>query len=196
MKIPENLDDIVARGDDCSLPPPDKEEIATVLFLAYRHYLKSIALRYVPMPHLADDVVQQVFTKLIAEADSFDLNRNPKALLAVMTQNQAKHLWREESRHFPPNLQKLAERISIWSNEETEDEKYADQLDALQHCLDKTSDKIRTLIRLYYFGQVPVREIGDRMNMSVEAVYKAIFRIREKLRECILRLENGGTTYV
>lgn len=171
-------------ADANAFPKQDAHEAATMLFLTYRHYLKAIALRFVPFSHLADEIVQQVFVVFLEKAPTLDLSQNIKAFLAVTTQNIAKRYWRNESKHFKPEMQRVAEYVRQILVEPNPDA-YPDELDALQHCLKKAPEKAQQLIQLHYFGGVPINEIARQMELSAESVYKAFFRLREKLRLCI-----------
>lgn len=194
MKVPDGFDDIIAADAD-SFPKQDGNEAAAMLFLTYRHYVKAIALRFVPFPHLADEIVQQVFVVFLEKAPTLDLSQNIKAFLAVTAQNIAKKYWRDESKHFKPEMQRVAEYVRQILVEPNPDS-YPDELDALQRCLEKAPEKARHLIQLHYFGRVPINEIARQMELSAEAVYKAFFRLREKLRLCIDNAVKGDESHV
>lgn len=165
----------------------ERKEKATILFLSYRNYLKTVALRYVPRHDLADEVLQQVYIELLSQLEQWDFDRNVKALLAVMTQNIARNLWRKEARHQSDNMQKIAEHILkiAESNTETTTDQYTDDLKRLHDCIDQISKKSQTLIRLHYFEGRSASELSEDMKLKINTIYNALFRIKSKLRQCV-----------
>lgn len=176
----------------------DRKETATILFLAHRHYIKAVAMRYLPYSHLADEVVQQVYVDFVSKAETWNFDGNIKSLLAVMTQNIARAYWKKESRNLPEKLQKIAEHIQkIAENEnEEEAEQYAEYLQALRECLKKAPEKSRELIELHYFEGMSFKEIASKMELNPDTVYRAVYRLREKMRLCIERTVKGEESYV
>jgi DNA-directed RNA polymerase specialized sigma24 family protein len=59
-------------------------------------------------------------------------------------------------------------------------------------CLQKLSADQRDLVEGYYFRQLTVESLGQRTQKSVDAVYKALQRIRQQLGDCILRTISEG----
>ncbi len=175
----------------------DRKETATILFLAHRHYIKAVAMRYVPYSHLADEVVQQVYVDFISKADKWNFDGNIKSLLAVMTQNIARAYWKSESRNLPEKLQKIADFVrQIAENDDRQAEQYAEHLAAMRNCLKKAPEKTGELVRLHYFDGMSFSEIASKMEINPDSVYRAVYRLREKLRLCIERVLKGEEAYV
>jgi len=61
------------------------------------------------------------------------------------------------------------------------------QYQALADCLEKLSDKDRDLIQRRYLSESSVKSVASQVGRSVDAVYKALNRIREALFECVDR---------
>ena len=53
--------------------------------------------------------------------------------------------------------------------------------------VDKLPPKSKQLIHFYYYDNFSLKEIASLLKMKVSAVSKAICRIRERLKGCILR---------
>ena len=67
--------------------------------------------------------------------------------------------------------------------------------EALDACLAKLDDRQRRLLERRYDQQRSVDDVASEFGMSVEAVYKAISRLRQRLHECIdqaLATEGGA----
>lgn len=184
-------------GDMDELFVHDRKETATILFLAHRHYIKAVAMRYVPYSHLADEVVQQVYIDFVSKAEKWNFDGNIKSLLAVMTQNIARAYWKSESKNLPEKLQQIAEFIQkIAENDDQQTEHYAEHLQALHECLKKAPKKTGELVQLHYFNGMSFKEIASKMDINPDSVYRAVYRLREKLRLCIERVMKGEGAHV
>jgi RNA polymerase sigma-70 factor (ECF subfamily) len=149
------------------------------------HFVRSLALRLAPAPGLAEDIAQQVFLEFVAKADQWDLDREVKPLLATMTRHVALRCWRERSRAMSAEMRGLAEHIRALA-EGSEVEWYrAEEQAALRHCLQQLPEKGRRLIELHYDLGVSSVDIAAQMEITAEAVRRALFRLREQLRKCI-----------
>jgi RNA polymerase sigma-70 factor (ECF subfamily) len=74
--------------------------------------------------------------------------------------------------------------------------RYDDEIVALRGCLEKLPEKSRALVDMYYYKDIATAEIAEQMGMKADTVCRAICRLREKLRDCIARVLNGGTAHV
>ena len=188
---------VSSQGNADDLIVHDRKETATILFLAHRHYIKAVAMRYLPYSHLADEVVQQVYVDFVSKADTWNFDGNIKSLLAVMTQNIARAYWKSESRNLPEKLQKIAEFVQkIAEDDPVEADQYAEHLQALRKCLKKAPEKTGELVHLHYFDGMSFKEIASKMDINPDSVYRAVYRLREKMRLCIERVMQGKEAYV
>ena len=152
---------------------------------SHGHFVRSLALRLAPAPGLADDIAQQVFLEFVAKADQWDLSCDVKPLLATMTRHVALRCWRDKSRAMSAEMRGLAEHIRELA-EGSEVEWYRpEEQAALQRCLEQLPEKSRRFIELHYDLGVSSVEIAARMQMTADAVRRALFRLREQLRKCI-----------
>lgn len=175
----------------------NRKETATILFLAHRHHIKAVAIRYLPYSHLADEVVQQVYVEFVSKAEKWNFDGNIKALLAVMTRNIAKAYWKTESRNLPEKLQKIAQHLQkIPEHDLPEEDQYAEHLQALRECLKKAPEKTGELVRLHYFNGMSFQQIASDMDINPDSVYRAVYRLREKMRLCIERVMQGKEAHV
>ncbi|MEM9347652.1 MAG: sigma-70 family RNA polymerase sigma factor [Planctomycetota bacterium] len=66
--------------------------------------------------------------------------------------------------------------------------------DALADCLGKLSDRDHALVMSRYETDSTIKEVASQTGRSVEAAYKALFRIRQALMDCVtFRLEGFGS---
>jgi len=155
------------------------------LLAAHDGFVHALALRLAPAPGLAEDIAQQVFLEFLAKEAKWDLAKDLKPLLAVMTRNVARRCWRERLHTLPEVQRELAEHICqlaesrevTWFGEE--------EKTTLRRCLDRLPAKSRRLIELHYYLDTSSVEIAQQMDMQPDAVRRALFRLREQLRKCV-----------
>jgi|ERR1043166_866768 RNA polymerase sigma-70 factor (ECF subfamily) len=148
-------------------------------------FVRSLALRLAPAPGLAEDIAQQVFLELIAKAAQWDLDRDLKPLLATMTRNVALRCWRERTRVMSAEIRGLAEHIRTLAEGSEVTWYRPEEQAALEQCLEQLPEKSRRLIELHYDLGVSSVNIATQMQMTADAVRRALFRLREQLRKCI-----------
>ena len=151
-------------------------------------FVHALALRLAPAPGMADDIAQQVFLELITKDPQWDLTRDIKPLLAVMTRNVDRRVWREKSHNMPEVVRELAEHIrNLAENREVSWFEEAEK-NALRRCLDKLPDKSPRLIDFHYDLGITSVQIARKMEINADAVRRALFRLREQLRKCVGRI--------
>lgn len=164
---------------------------AARVFLSHHDFVRGVALKYAPWPGLMDDIAQQVFLEFIAKESKWDLTNDARPLLATMTRHVALRLWRERTRQQPEVVRKLADHIRMLSEEREAPPRYEEEIGVLRGCLQKLPEKSLELVGLYYYNEISTTEIAKQVNMKPDTVCRALSRVREKLRECILQSMNG-----
>ncbi len=163
----------------------DRDALIAGIVEQHGHFVRSLALRLAPAPGLAEDIAQQVLMEFVAKGERWDLEQDVKPLLATMTRHVALRCWRDKSREMSAEMRGLAEHIRALA-EGSEVEWYRpNELAALRQCLEQLPSKSRHFIELHYDLGVSSVEIAGRMQMTAEAVRRALFRLREQLRKCI-----------
>lgn len=139
----------------------------------YSNMLFKIAFLHLGSTHDAEDVLQNVFMKLIFNAPAFKDNEHEKAWLIRVTQNQCKNLLKASER-----------RKSCEFNNEIISDNMADVSAALD-----ISSKIKILpvnyktsIFLYYYEDLSVEQISKILHISKSAVKMRLKRGRELLK--------------
>jgi len=163
----------------------DRDALIAAIVEDHGHFVRCLALRLAPAAGLAEDIAQQVLMEFVAKSERWDLNSDVKPLLATMTRHVALRCWREKTREMSAEMRGLAEHIRALA-EGGEVEWYRpDEQAALRKCLEQLPEKSRHFIELHYDLGVSSVEIAGRMQMTAEAVRRALFRLREQLRKCI-----------
>lgn len=126
----------------------------------------------------AEDVMQDVFLRLLTKAPTFRDDDHARAWLLRVTVNRAKDLLRAAGRRNVP----LEEAEECSAPEPPEGE-------ALGAVL-ALPPKLRLVVHLFYYEELSVKEIGSVLGISQSAVKTRLSRAREQLRASLT--EGGG----
>lgn len=135
---------------------------------------------------LAEDIAQDVFIKILSNADSYKMGRNPRAWIMSITHNEAVDAIRKRKNFSFSNIDDpiLSERI-IDSFEENITSEIS--MDRYLSMLEPTQQKI---VKLHLLTEISFREIGQILNMSLGKVgwqYKrAISRLQLLMKDEVL----------
>lgn len=64
---------------------------------------------------------------------------------------------------------------------------WQDRERALNHCLEQLPERSARIIRDRYTHSLPIEAIAAGANLSVEALYQTLSRLRRQLRDCVQR---------
>lgn len=170
------------------------EAIARV-FQAHYGVVIGAALKYVPTPDLAYDVVQHTFIDFMENQlkEKKCPERDVPPLLYRIAQRRAIKLWHEHRRRLTNSETIIAERLMTRSRERGETPERLDRQTAwLKECLDLLPENGARFIKMHYHEGIPMREIAERLDMKPGTVRQIIARIRLKLRRCIEKKENAS----
>lgn len=159
---------------------------ATAVFMKHEQLIRMLALSMSPLSDLVDDVVQEVFLELITKADRWDLSEPDKArnLVAVITRQVSARLWTKRRKDLPSTLAKVADQLTRQT--ETPDELTCpENVQRLTACIDLLPDRLRTIIRGYYYEGKSSRLLAEQLGISEDLVRRNLSRGREKLRELV-----------
>ncbi|MBI1307188.1 MAG: sigma-70 family RNA polymerase sigma factor [Bacteroidetes bacterium] len=127
----------------------------------------------------AEDVVQEVFMKLIQESDRFDLSRKFSTWIYSVTANRCKNILRDEEnrqRLLDQHFMNLPDSMHI-----------SNQLDAkmisekIRQFISDKSEKEKELFRLRFEQDLTIREIAEIMNIPEGSVKSGLFHLIKKI---------------
>jgi RNA polymerase sigma-70 factor, ECF subfamily len=161
----------------------DKKSRFTVLVEAFSPDLYRYAYWLVGDKHIAEDLVQETFTRAWRSLDSLRDERAAKAWLITT-------LRRENARRF---ARKSLDRVDIdvESLETANPYEYAPEGRALRRALKNLSGDYRDPLLLQIIGGFSIEEIAVEMNLTPGAVTTRLFRARQKLR-AVLSDDHAG----
>lgn len=139
------------------------------------HRLFLIALSFLRNQTDAEDAMQDVFLKLWQRKEAFENDEHMDKFLTSVCVNVCKNMLRSP---FRRRCDPLDDAMSIYSFDSTED---YDLFCAVMNL----PLKERTVVHLFYYEDLPVREIAAHLYMSESAVKTALHRARTNLKHCL-----------
>lgn len=139
----------------------------------YAKMLFRIAFLHLGNTYDAEDVLQNVFMKLLYSAPHFSDEEHEKAWLIRVTQNHCKNVLKSSSRRNNSEL-----------NEEISQDKVSDLSKAIDISLKIKSLPVnyKTAIYLYYYEDLTTEQISKTLKISQSAVKMRLKRGRELLK--------------
>ncbi len=156
----------------------DQNEYLTYLVNTYGDMVYRLAMARVRNPHDAQDIVQQVFLKLVCNIEKLESEEHVKAWLITVTVNEGKSLFSTAWRRHTASLEENAEAQDL-SAPSQEIEETNDILKAV-NCL---PEKYRVVIHLFYYHDLSTEEIAKILGRSNHTVRSQLSRAREKMRK-------------
>lgn len=175
-----------------STGPADDHKRFMRLFLAHEPEILRCVLVFVPHRTDARDIVQETAVALWKHFRDYDPERS--------FANWACGFARIEIRRF---LRRMHRRAAL-SETAAEAMLVADEVAAETHeqrerhlaeCMAQLPPRQRRLVEGYYFEEAEVASLAREHGHTVEAVYKALQRIRRVLLDCLERKSSAGSGY-
>ena len=154
-----------------------KSEEVVRLFDLYSNDLYKFAVSYIGSKHDAEDIVQEVFSKLLDKHVSF-VNKNERAYLMTMAANKCKDHLKTSSRS-DVDLESEEWHLQYYDGFTERNKAVFDELMRLE-------EQFRVPIYLHYYAGYSYKEISGILRLSESVVAMRINRGKERLR---IRLE-------
>jgi RNA polymerase sigma-70 factor (ECF subfamily) len=155
------------------------------VFLANEYEIFRYVAALVPPMADAQEIVQQTAVILWEKFDQYDATR-PFAPWACRFALNIARQWMTRRQRWKALLNGgLAEELTLRRSQLRPE--FDARLEYLDSCLHKLPENQRFLIDSYYFKKSGVETVANRSSQTVDAVYKALQRIRRQLRECVER---------
>jgi RNA polymerase sigma-70 factor (ECF subfamily) len=155
------------------------------VFLANEREIFRYVAALVPPTADAQEIVQQTAVVLWEKFDQYDASR-PFAPWACRFALNIARQWMARRQRWKALLDGgIAQELAM--RREQLRQEFDTRLVHLEHCLQKLPEKQRSLVDGYYFKQADVETLAGQARRTVDAVYKALQRIRQQLRDCMER---------
>ena len=152
-----------------------KNELVLQLYELHSDNLYRFAYAYLGFREDAEDVVQQVFLKLIKNSISISLGKE-KAYLMSMTANTCKDLLKSGS---------VRKKMAFEDIYGTVIETFSSEESNLIGVMKELPEKYRAALHLYYFEGYTIKEISKILKCSSSAVSMRLTRGREMLKDLL-----------
>jgi RNA polymerase sigma-70 factor (ECF subfamily) len=178
-------------GEDMS-HESDVIQQAAAEFIRQRHHLGAFVYGLVRDAHLAEDVLQEVWVRLVAAVGKGTTLENQAAWCRAVARNLVLQHWeRQRSAKVVADsalLETFLDRVEeAFAEVDNAPEEWAARQKALDDCVAALSERSRRLLTLKYEARAPMEEIARVLGQSVQAVTKALYRLRRALLECVER---------
>ena len=167
----------------------DGDETAfTTLVKKYQKHVHALAWRKIGDFHIAEDITQETFLKVHQNLATLkELDRFPGWLYVIATRRCIARL-RKKRLHA-----QLVEDINLMTKgKDTYSEHVADeqaqttteaQREVVKKLLAKLQESDRTIITLYYFGEMTCEEISKFLGVSANTIKSRLSRARQRLKK-------------
>lgn len=141
----------------------------------------------------ADDVVQKSFVQAFRKIGQYRPGTDFKAWLFTIARfelmAECTRLRRLADYHSRYAMHALAEELQ--RRVETTGSEEPPKLDYLRQCLSGLDERAQQMLRFRYADDSPLGEIAEQTGRSVGAIKKHLFKLRQKLHDCIERKMAG-----
>ncbi len=158
-------------------------------FLPLTDRLFRLALRLLRSREEAEDVVQEVFLKLLKMDERLDEYHSPAALAMTMARNTS--LDRLRTRHTVPDDNDLPHHPATDPDPVTELD-MKEKAAIVRTIIDNLDEPARTVIHMRDVEGAPFDEIAEMTGMTVNNVRVVLSRTRKKVREMFLKMTDHG----
>lgn len=135
--------------------------------------LYLIALSFTKNPQDAEDIIQNVFLKLWNYSGSFESETHTDKWLTTVCVNESKNLIKSPFRKKCSDLDELSGYAEFDSIAEQD----------IFSAIMSLPQKERTVIHLFYYEDMTVKDIAKLLKQSESAVKTRLHRARKKLKE-------------
>ena len=169
----------------------------TRAFLGRRHELLAFVQGLVRDRATAEEIVQEVWVRLAGAAGRGEDIRRPEQWCRGVARNLVLHHFRGRRRARVVADSRLVELAELAFEEfGSAGDVWSSRRQWLAECVESLPEKSKEVLRLKYVQGLKAGEIARRQNRSLDAVLKALSRVRQLLAECVERRrarDEGGS---
>lgn len=136
----------------------------------------------------AEDVVQESMLVVVAKYDQFEEGTSVLAWcrsivrIEVLRAKQRHHRERTLAQTVLDDA--LDAAFEEFQNSRTSHQREL-RRDALAQCIGQITDRSKSVLEARFVDELGYPQIGERLSMSIEAVRKALFRVKKQVRACV-----------
>jgi RNA polymerase sigma-70 factor (ECF subfamily) len=166
---------------------PARSRLFLRLFLQNQRRLYAYILTLLPHRADADDVLQEA---CLVMWDKFDEQHPPENFAAWgcrIAYFKVLDFCKKSGRSRVRFSQSMLERVAETAVEQSDSLQLDERREALAGCLEKLSPRDRNLLSQRFADGATTQSTAEQVGRSVEAVYKALAKIRQALFDCVTR---------
>src|SRR6266545_5449988 len=137
----------------------------------------------------AKDIVQKTFVAAFENLAEFRLGESFFAWLKGIALNHCRNEWRRyqsQARLAGRLLEEKRAELELASFDARPDDGER-RLTALRQCLQQLGPQEQTVIEMRFVQELPLAAIGEQLGRGAEAARLFLYRIRQKLADCVKR---------
>jgi RNA polymerase sigma-70 factor (ECF subfamily) len=155
------------------------------LFAQHEHEIYACIVAVLGNWADADEVMQETSMALWEMFDEFQPGTNFRAWACAIARHRIQRFRQKQARDRHVFSDEFIEAVSQTAQEEAE--RFESRRKALAQCVDKLAQQDRRLLQLCYAGSESFKHVAEQLGRPVSGVYKALWRIRQALFDCINR---------
>lgn len=165
------------------------------LLTGHQASLRAFIISLMPGSPDVQDVLQDTNIVIWEKMNQFESGSNFKAwAFSIARNNVMAHLRSVKRSQSPALNENVIQAICDAWYQRPQNTTDMRQL-ALEHCLNKLSNRERRLVESRYASHLSIKEHAASIGRSAETLRVTLFRIREKLRKCVnARIKMSGGT--
>ena len=177
--------DSIAPADEPDRANPDKNKQFLRLFLQNQRRLYAYVLTLLPNRADADDVLQETS---LAMWDKFDAGEPPTDFLAWarrVAYHKVLDFYKKAQRAQARLSRVFVERLAESAAAQNDVLQLDDRREALAACIERLTPRDRDLLTRRFVDGATTQSTSQQVGRSVDAVYKALAKLRELLFQCV-----------
>lgn len=169
----------ILSGDDAAF---------TALVRKYQKSVHALAWRKIGDFHYAEEVTQDIFLQVYNKLSTLKDPRQFAGWLYVMTSRHCSN-WRRDNKARLQLLETIAmdavdkSAYARYISEQREAESVENRQKLVKKLIDKLPESERTVMTLYYLGEMTTREISRFLGVSVHTITSRLQRARRRLQQ-------------
>ena len=154
--------------------------------LACRTQLTAYARSLLGNYNEAEDAVQEAMLVVVKKFDQFQEGTSILAWCRAIVRLEVLRMRQQRSRSLAERL--LDDAIDAAFEEFQTDQRSDDKeswVEALESCLNRVPKRGQKVLKARFVEELSYQQIGERIGMTLEAVRKALFRVKKQVRTCV-----------
>ncbi len=164
-----------------------------ILYEKYKKALFSYFIHQHQSAFVAEDLVQNVFERILRYKDQFKGEGNLRSWIFQIARNVSSDYYRREKKYRTDDVQNHAEILSNnpgpYQGLEAQDKK-----SQLHRAMAQLSDDKKEVLMLVKIGEMKYREVADLLGVNESTIKVKVFRAIKELREIMVH-QNIMTYY-